>query len=199
MVLSDTTEIDTLHTVGMAFLLDISHDHCGCSCALLARLLYQLENKVVLSAKFSEYSILCRQRGPPFVRSLGYVHQRSHLLHLLMSIAASRERRIVLRFCAMVVGYGRGSPLPRAVYFPCRIVFLQPGQTDAATNYVIGDLAQAKYAKWAAFLKEMAMEKILQEAQDRLDMEDWRTKSWGQAIVLDTWRCLQVLLGLERM
>lgn len=83
--------------------------------------------------------------------------------------------------------------------FPYRIVFLQPGQPDAATNYVIGDLPQAEHAKWAALLKKMAMEKILEEAKDWLDMEDWREKYWGRAIVLDTWRGLKMLFGFKRM
>lgn len=79
-----------------------------------------------------------------------------------------------------------------------RIAFLQQGQPNAATNYVFNDLPQAKYGKWAAFLREMAMEKILREAKDWLDMEEWRKKYWGRAIFLDTWRGLKKLLGLER-
>lgn len=62
---------------------------------------------------------------------------------------------------------------------------------------MFNDLPQAKYAKWAAFLEEMAMEKILQEAQDWLDMEEWRNKYWGRAIVQDTWRGLKMLFGFE--
>lgn len=103
VVLSDTTEMDTLHILRIAFLRDISHDHCGCPCALPARLLYQLEIKVVLSAKFSEYSILRRRQALPFVRS---AYQKvcslhSHLLRLLMGFTASREWRVLLRLCAM--------------------------------------------------------------------------------------------------